>query len=178
MKRNIFKLFIITIALGIGFTSCTDDDEWVKAQFDYSMEPPIDWNGSFQVTNTIYLNDVNSISGIRGDIHDIDARNSWIQIETDEKNGFSRGDEIRINRIVVNGQALDFSNYYVSVGTSLEGSGVITFDGDQVYANFMHNAMKILNDRGRIEVTVYGSSSMYRGNLYIVLANNLDLLID
>ncbi len=180
MGKYIFKIFLLTCVLSIGFTftSCeTDDYDRIRTEFDYSMYPPVGVNGNFMVTNTIYLSDINSKSGINNNIYDIDVEDAWMQVETDDKYGFSRGDQVAINRIIVNGMEY-LPDYYVNVNSALEGSGYISFKNDPTYVDFMYNAMKILRERGRIDVTVYGYSSMYAGNLYIVLVNNLNLLVD
>jgi len=179
MRRNIFKLFLATLVFSVCFSSCSDDDDydWVKVEFDYSMSP-IPRNGDFKVSNTMYLDDINKISGIYGEIHDINARNSWVQVETDDEYGFTRGDEIYIDRIVVNGESVVLE-YVINVTTSLEGSTYIAVENDPAYRDFMYRAMKLLNDRGRISIDVYGYSSlMYDSNLYVVLANNLEVLVD
>lgn len=53
----------------------------------------------------------------------------------------------------------------------------ISFQNDESYIDFMHSAMKLLNEIGKTSVSVRGSSRMSQGRLYIILCNNLDVLV-
>lgn len=175
MKKNIFKVFLLTLLLGFTLTSCEDDNEtWRAASLVHDM-PGITNNGIYGTTDVIYLNYITGVN--YSNIYDINLRNARINLSTSALEGFSYGDEIYVDEIIINGQVLPL-NYYVRVNSDLVGSRNISFNEDYEYMDFMHQAMLLLVDRGRIDVRINGSSRMNAGTLYVVLENDLDVLVD
>jgi len=176
MKTGIFKVFLVTILLGFTFTACDKDEEtWRSATLDSELQPGITNNGSFRVGSTIYVNDING--GSYRDIYDINLRDAKINLGTSDPAGFSYGDEIYIDDITINGQTFVL-DYYVRIDSDLVGSKNVSLKKDYRYMDFMHEAMRLLLNRGRIDVEMHGSSNMGYGTLYIDLLNDLDILID
>jgi len=174
MKTSIFKLFLATLFLGISLTSCEEDREWRNGTLDHEL-PGITANGPFTTNDVIYLD---YISGVHSkNIHGINLRNAQITLSIDGSAGFSYGDQIYLDYITINNQTYSL-NYSVRVDSDLVGSKNISFTLDYDYMDFMHNAMLMLLDRGRIDVRVGGSSNMQFGTLYVVLQNDLEVLVD
>ncbi|SHF29778.1 hypothetical protein [Dysgonomonas macrotermitis] len=170
MRKSNFLYIVLVVIIGIGFAGCTTNNDYViKSNFDYVM-PTITKNGNFEARSTIYLRDIPGINLSREEILDLYLKNAWINISGD----ISRGDDINIYDITINGTTLTL-DYYVNVGNP--GSGGLDISNDNAYINFMHDAMILLNNRGNIDVRIRGYSYMSAGNLYITLCNNLDVTL-
>lgn len=171
MKKAIFTYTLLTLIIGLGFSSCKEnDDYWVSTTFDYDRLPTISQNGNFITSGIIRLDDIRGINQSQSSIIDIETKNAWLLLYGD----ISRNDDFIIYDITINGVTLNLTNYrYNAAGTEKE----ITFQNDPAYIDFMYQAMKLLNERGQISVSVSGWSKMSKGNLYITLCHNLDVLI-
>lgn len=157
------------LIIGFGFSSCEEnDDHWVSTTLDYEL-PPITRNGDFRTSGTIYLSDINSINQSRSSIIDIEAKNTWLLLDGD----ITRNDDFIIYDITINGVTLNLNYNLNAIGTGQS----ISVQNDPLYMNFMYKAIKLLNERGQINVSVTGWSRMDHGKLYIVLCNNLDVLV-
>lgn len=174
MKTSIFKVFLMTIFLGISLTACEEDREWRNARLDHEMRG-ISANGNFTTSDIIYLDYLSRVS--YKNIYDINLRNAEIVLSTSETAGFSYGDQIYLDYITINNQTFSL-NYNVRINSDLVGSRNITLTRDYDYMDFMHNMMLLLLDRGRIDVKIGGNSNMQYGTLYIVLQNELEVLVD
>lgn len=171
MKKTFFSYTLLALIIGLVFNSCKEnDDYWVAATFDYENLPTITQNGNFITNGIIRLGDIREINQSRSSIVDIETKNAWLLLTGD----ISRNDDFAIYDITIDGVTLDLVNYtYNAAGTEKE----IAFQNDPAYINFMRQAMKRLNDRGQISVSVSGWSRMSRGELYITLCHNLDVLV-
>lgn len=173
MKKNLLFYSLLTFIIGLGFTSCSNnDDEYiVKSNFDYTLFP-ITQNGNFEVRSTINIEDIPNVNHSREDILDIYLRNAWLNISGD----LSRNDDIKIYSITINGKTLSL-NYNINITNNIGNNGLDIMN-DDAYIDFMYYAMNLLNQKGRIDVTINGYSYLNAGrNLYITLCNNLDLTV-
>lgn len=170
MKRNFFIYTLLALFIGLSLTSCEENnDYWVSSPFDYEL-PAITRNGNFTTSGTIRLSDIRNINQSQSSIIDIETKNAWLLLEGD----ISRNDDFIIYSITVNGITLPLTNYvYNATGTEKN----ITFQNDPAYIDFMYRAMKLLNERGQINVSVNGFSRMSQGSLYVILCHNLDVLV-
>lgn len=171
MKKSFLIYTLLTLIIGLGFSSCKKDKEyWVPATLDCKL-PSIIKDGDFITSSTIRLRDITDVDQLDFRIIDIETKNSWIALNGD----ISRNDDFIIYAITINGVTLNLQNYVYNA-TGVEQGKDITFQNDQLYMDFMYKAMKLLNERGQINVSVRGWSRMSRGELYITLFNNLDVL--
>lgn len=173
MKKNFLLYSLMALILGLALTSCSDDDKdyLVKSNFD-PMFLPITQNGNFEARTTIYIEDIPNVNFSKEDIIDIYLKNAWVNVSGD----LSRNDDINIYSIIVNGRTL-LLDYNINVPNNVNNAG-IDITNDNAYINFMYDAMILLNQKGKIDVTVKGYSYLTQGrNLYITLCNNLDLTV-
>lgn len=172
MKRNLLSYLFLTFIIGFVLTSCSndDDDYIVKSNFDYRL-PSITRNGNFEVHTTIYIDDLPDINLSRESLIEIYLRNAWLNVNGD----LYRNDDINIHSITINGKTL-LLDYHINVASNVGDAGLDIMN-DDAYINFMHDAMNLLNSKGKIDVVVNGDSYMTGGKLYITLCNNLDLTV-
>ena len=169
MKKSFFIYTLFTLIIGLGFSSCKKDKEyWVPATLDCRLQPSIIKNGDFIASNTIRLRDITDVDQSDFRIIDIETKNSWIALSGD----ISRNDDFVIYDITVNGVTLNLKNLTYN---AKEGEQNIILE-NVPYQNFMYQAMKLLNEKGQITVSVRGWSRMSRGELYVTLCHNLDVL--
>lgn len=170
MKRSFFIYTLLVLIIGLGFTSCQkNNDYWASSTFDYEL-PAITRNGNFTTSGTIRLGDIRNINQSQSSIIDIETKNAWLLLDGD----ITRNDDFIIYDITVNGVTLILTNYRYNATATGQS---ITFQNDPVYIDFMYRAMKLLNERGQINVSVSGWSRMSQGSLYITLCHNLDVLV-
>lgn len=170
MKRSFFIYTLLALIIGLVSTSCKkNNDYWVSSPFDYEL-PAITRDGNFTTSGTIRIGDIKAVNQSQSSIIDIETKNAWLLLDGD----ITRNDDFIIYDITINGVTLTLTNYrYNATGTEKS----ITFQNDPAYIDFMYRAMKLLNERGQINVSVSGWSRMNHGNLYITLCNNLDVLV-
>lgn len=170
MKKSTFIYTLLALIIGLGVTSCEkNNDYWVSSNFDYEL-PLISKDGNFITSSIIRLGDIRTVNQSRSSIIDIETQNAWILLDGD----ISRNDNFIIYNITINGITLQLTNYRYNA-TGSEKS--ITFQNDTAYIDFMYQAMKLLNEKGQINVSVSGWSRMSQGKLYITLCHNLDVLV-
>lgn len=168
MKKLHKALFIVlTLVVGLSFTSCENDYYWKRAEMDFSIPVYGDRNGKFDYTMTIRDVDIQGFNPSREDLVSIRTNVAWLEVA-----GFISGDVVDYFSIEVDGVGRYDYNYPIRI----KNDGDYVEIEDQVFFSFMQDVwIRVLN-RGGVDVRVYGSSNIYNdGPFYFDFKNRLEL---
>lgn len=170
MKLHKLGFILLTIVVGLSFTSCDEDYYWKNANLDikFNIEPDT-YDGYDKVYTVVRDVDISGYNPAREEISSIRLDDAWLELSN-----FKRGDYINKFYIDVEGVGTYPYEWPISIRSDNE---VITIDNDSYYY-FMEDAINRLAYRGSIKVTVTIYTRIYDGGpIYFDLKNNLSLYI-
>lgn len=173
MKLNKIGIILISILTVFAFTSCDDEDEWIRARLDRSTYPnnPYTNNGYLDVTFDFYDTDIRGYNPGRDRVHNINIAATSLSFYS---NNFYYNDRLEVTLETDAGALLRNLRLYV------DRDGYAYIDGqNQAYLNFMYDFVNQIITRGDVELYVYVDTGVsQRIPIEIEFLNDLDLYID
>lgn len=171
MKLHKIGILLITLLVGLAFTSC-EDEEWVRARLDkttYPNNPMTDSDGYLDITFEMFDTDIRGYDPRRDRLLNMEIPESSLSFYSDR---FYYNDRLEITLETDTRTRLDLRLY-----VDRDGYAYID-DRDQAYRNFMYDVINQLINRGRIELYVFVDTGVsQRIPIEVELLNDLNLYV-
>lgn len=174
MKKDLLFYSVLTLIVGLIFTSCSkDDDYWVNSSIDMPFLLQTEKDGYFE-PSAMYefkLSDLTNIKHSREDIREIRLTDTWIEI----RGNFVAGDVIEGLEIYIEGIG---THKVPKIRIANNGTSftIDNTDSPGLFA-FMADAMDKLDYTGKVHVTCSGFYNVAWANIDIIIKNDLRVLV-
>lgn len=170
MKLHKLGILLITLLIGLSFTSC-EDEEWVRARLDKTTYPnnPVTDDGYLDITFDIYDTDIRGYDPRRDHLLNMEISESSLSFYSDR---FIYNDRLEITLETNTRTRIDLRLY-----VDRDGYAYID-DRDQAYRNFMYDVIEQLINRGSIGLRVFVDTGVSQHiPIEVELLNDLNLYV-